>query len=52
VPDVPTDESEEELSWNSFDDEGADDKRKDGNGDEDNEGDDGEEGEEDDDDEE
>nr|GFC29836.1 hypothetical protein [Tanacetum cinerariifolium] len=23
VPDVPTDESEEELSWNSYDDEGA-----------------------------
>nr|GEZ72663.1 hypothetical protein [Tanacetum cinerariifolium] len=43
VLDVLTDESEEELSWNSFDDEGADDKGKDGNGDEDNEGDDGEE---------
>nr|GEX43892.1 hypothetical protein [Tanacetum cinerariifolium] len=28
VPDVPTDESEEELSWNSSDDEGADDQRK------------------------
>nr|GEU88284.1 hypothetical protein [Tanacetum cinerariifolium] len=41
VPDVPTDESEEELSWNSSDDEGADDKGKDGNGDEDDEGDDG-----------
>nr|GEX39295.1 ribonuclease H [Tanacetum cinerariifolium] len=26
VPDVPTDESEEELSWNSSDDEGADDQ--------------------------
>nr|GEX75582.1 hypothetical protein [Tanacetum cinerariifolium] len=52
VPDVPTVESEEELSWNSYDDEGADDKGKDGNGDEDDEGDDGEEGEEDDDDEE
>nr|GEX46205.1 hypothetical protein [Tanacetum cinerariifolium] len=29
VPDAPTDESEEELSWNSTDDEGADDKGKD-----------------------
>nr|GEW44022.1 putative reverse transcriptase domain-containing protein [Tanacetum cinerariifolium] len=28
VPDVPTDESEEELSWNSSDDEGADDQEK------------------------
>nr|GEW17955.1 hypothetical protein [Tanacetum cinerariifolium] len=52
VPEVPTDESEEELLWNSSDDEGADEKGKDGNGDEDDERDDGEEGEEDDDDEE
>nr|GEZ16293.1 hypothetical protein [Tanacetum cinerariifolium] len=52
-PDVSTtDESKEELSWNSSDDEGADDKAKDGNGDEDDEGDDVEEGKEDDDDEE
>nr|GEY49068.1 hypothetical protein [Tanacetum cinerariifolium] len=50
VPDVSTNESEEELSLNSFDDEGADDKGKDGNGDEDDKGDDGKEGEEDDDD--
>nr|GEZ84191.1 hypothetical protein [Tanacetum cinerariifolium] len=49
VPDVPTDESEEELSWNSTDDEGADDEEKVGNDDEEDEGDDGEEGEEDDD---
>nr|GEV37191.1 hypothetical protein [Tanacetum cinerariifolium] len=28
VPDVPTDESEEELSWNSSNDEGADDQEK------------------------
>nr|GEX25043.1 DNA-directed DNA polymerase [Tanacetum cinerariifolium] len=28
VPDVPTDESKEELSWNSSDDEGADDQEK------------------------
>nr|GEX43147.1 hypothetical protein [Tanacetum cinerariifolium] len=41
VLDVPTDESEEELSWNSTDDEGKD---GDGNGDEEDEGDDGEEG--------
>nr|GEX44882.1 retrovirus-related Pol polyprotein from transposon TNT 1-94 [Tanacetum cinerariifolium] len=31
VLDVPTDESEEELSWNSTDDECADDEEKDGN---------------------
>nr|GEW16199.1 reverse transcriptase domain-containing protein [Tanacetum cinerariifolium] len=43
VPDVPTDESEEELSWNSTDDEGANDEGKDGDGDEEDEGDDGEE---------
>nr|GFB83239.1 hypothetical protein [Tanacetum cinerariifolium] len=29
VPDVPTDELEEELSWNSTDDEGADEEGKD-----------------------
>nr|GEV59933.1 hypothetical protein [Tanacetum cinerariifolium] len=46
VPDVPIDESEEELSWNSTDEEGDDDKGKDGDGD-----DDGEEGDGDDDDE-
>nr|GEW47856.1 reverse transcriptase domain-containing protein [Tanacetum cinerariifolium] len=51
VPDVPTDESEEELSLNSIDDEGVDDKGKDGDGDEEDEGDDGEEGDGDDDDE-
>nr|GEY32551.1 hypothetical protein [Tanacetum cinerariifolium] len=39
VPDVPTDESEEELSWNSSDDEGADDQGKDGDDDEGDEGD-------------
>nr|GEV95953.1 hypothetical protein [Tanacetum cinerariifolium] len=50
VLDVPTDESEEELSWNSIDDEGADDEGKDGDGDEKDEGDDGEEGDGDDDD--
>nr|GEZ50882.1 hypothetical protein [Tanacetum cinerariifolium] len=52
VPDVPTDESEEELSWNSTNDEGVDDKGKDGDdgegkdgeGDEEDKGDDGEEG--------
>nr|GEW94225.1 hypothetical protein [Tanacetum cinerariifolium] len=41
VPDVPTDESEEEISWNSIDEEGDDDKRKDGdddNGDDEDEG--------------
>nr|GEZ79429.1 hypothetical protein [Tanacetum cinerariifolium] len=40
VSDVPTDESEKELSWNSTDDEGADDEGKDGDDDEDDEGDD------------
>nr|GFA70484.1 hypothetical protein [Tanacetum cinerariifolium] len=30
VPDVPTDESDEELSWNSTDDEGDADEGKDG----------------------
>nr|GEY37367.1 hypothetical protein [Tanacetum cinerariifolium] len=39
VPDVPTNESEEELSWNSTDKEG-DDKGKDGDGDEEDDGDD------------
>nr|GEY42243.1 hypothetical protein [Tanacetum cinerariifolium] len=34
VLDVPIDESEEELSWNSSDDEGADDQGKDGDDDE------------------
>nr|GEW87519.1 reverse transcriptase domain-containing protein [Tanacetum cinerariifolium] len=41
VPDAPTDESEEELSWNSTEDEG-DDKGKDGDDDDDDNGDDGE----------
>nr|GEY53453.1 hypothetical protein [Tanacetum cinerariifolium] len=49
VPDVPTDDSEEELSWNSFDDEGADDQEKVGDNDERDKGHDSEEGEEDDD---
>nr|GEV11676.1 copia protein [Tanacetum cinerariifolium] len=49
VHDVPTDESEEELSWNSTDDEGADDVGKDDDNDEKDEKDDSEEGEEDDD---
>nr|GEZ24474.1 hypothetical protein [Tanacetum cinerariifolium] len=44
VPDAPIDESEEELSWNSTDDEGADDEGKDGGDDEEDEGDDGKEG--------
>nr|GEY34112.1 hypothetical protein [Tanacetum cinerariifolium] len=44
VLDTPTDESEEELSWNSTDDEGADNEGKDGDDDEEDEGDDGEEG--------
>nr|GFB64855.1 hypothetical protein [Tanacetum cinerariifolium] len=52
VPDVPTDDSEEELSWNSFDDEGADDQEKVGDDDEGDEGNDSEEGKEDDDDDE
>nr|GEW01744.1 hypothetical protein [Tanacetum cinerariifolium] len=42
VPDAPTDESEEELSWNSTDDEGAGDQGKDGDDDEEDEGDDAE----------
>nr|GEW23272.1 hypothetical protein [Tanacetum cinerariifolium] len=41
VFDVPTDESEEEISWNSTDKEGDDDEAKDGNGDDDDNGDDG-----------
>nr|GEV49025.1 hypothetical protein [Tanacetum cinerariifolium] len=48
---VPTDESEEELSWNSMNDEGDDNKEKDDDGDEEDEGNDGEEGNGDDDDE-
>nr|GFA95437.1 hypothetical protein [Tanacetum cinerariifolium] len=44
VPDVPTNELEEELSWNSTDDEGDDNEEKDDDGDEEDEGDDGEEG--------
>nr|GEX47720.1 hypothetical protein [Tanacetum cinerariifolium] len=51
VPDAPTDESKEELSWNSTNDEGSDDERKDGDDDEEDEGDDGEERDGDDDDE-
>nr|GEU61389.1 hypothetical protein [Tanacetum cinerariifolium] len=50
IPDVPTNESEEELSWNSTEDEG-DDRGKDGDGDDDDNGDDGVEGDGDDDDE-
>nr|GEY62894.1 hypothetical protein [Tanacetum cinerariifolium] len=46
VLDVPTDESEEELSWNSTDEEGDDDEGKDGDDDEEDDGDDGEEGDE------
>nr|GFB67350.1 hypothetical protein [Tanacetum cinerariifolium] len=51
VLDAPTDESEEELSWNSTDDEGAHNEGKDGDDDEEDEGDDGKEGDGDDDDE-
>nr|GEV02960.1 hypothetical protein [Tanacetum cinerariifolium] len=51
VLDAPTDEFEEELSWNSTDDEGADNEEKDGDDDEEDKGDDGEEGDGDDDDE-
>nr|GEY72794.1 hypothetical protein [Tanacetum cinerariifolium] len=47
VPDVPTDESKEELLWNSSDDEGADDQVKDEDDDEGDEGDESDEGEED-----
>nr|GEZ36395.1 hypothetical protein [Tanacetum cinerariifolium] len=50
VPDVPTDESEEEISWNFTNEEGDDDEGKDGDGyDEGNNGDDGKEGDDDDD---
>nr|GFB43893.1 hypothetical protein [Tanacetum cinerariifolium] len=49
VPDVPTDESKEEISWKSTNDEGDDDEGNDG--DDDDDGDDGEEGDGDDDDE-
>nr|GEZ59052.1 hypothetical protein [Tanacetum cinerariifolium] len=38
VLDVPIDESEEELSWNSTDEEGDDDEGKDGDGDEEDDG--------------
>nr|GEZ45864.1 hypothetical protein [Tanacetum cinerariifolium] len=44
VLDVPTDESEEEFSWNSTDDEGDDNEEKDDDGAEEDEGDDGEKG--------
>nr|GFA52935.1 hypothetical protein [Tanacetum cinerariifolium] len=44
VLDVPTDESEEELSWNSTDDEGDDNEGKDDESDEEDEDNDGEEG--------
>nr|GEY66064.1 hypothetical protein [Tanacetum cinerariifolium] len=44
VPDAPTDESEEELSWNFTNDEGDNNKEQDDDGDEEDEGDDGEEG--------
>nr|GFB12657.1 hypothetical protein [Tanacetum cinerariifolium] len=40
VPDVPTDESEEKISWNSTDEEGDDDEGKDGDGDDDDDDDD------------
>nr|GEX37238.1 hypothetical protein [Tanacetum cinerariifolium] len=40
VPDVPTDESEEELFWNSTNDEGDDNEEKGDDGDEEDEGDD------------
>nr|GEX48121.1 retrovirus-related Pol polyprotein from transposon TNT 1-94 [Tanacetum cinerariifolium] len=49
VLDVPTDESKEELSWNSSDDEGADEQGKDEDNDEGDKGDESDEGEEDDD---
>nr|GEZ15296.1 hypothetical protein [Tanacetum cinerariifolium] len=44
VIDVPTNEFEEEHSWNSTDEEGADDEGKDGDDDEEDEGDDGQKG--------
>nr|GEV66834.1 hypothetical protein [Tanacetum cinerariifolium] len=49
VLDVPTDESKEEISWNSSDDEGADDQEKVDDDDEGDKGNDSEEGKEDDD---
>nr|GEU62368.1 hypothetical protein [Tanacetum cinerariifolium] len=49
VLDVPTDKLEEELSWNSTDEEGDDVKGKDDDGDDDDEDDDGDEGDDDDD---
>nr|GFC79836.1 hypothetical protein [Tanacetum cinerariifolium] len=52
VLDVPTDKSEEEISWNSTDEEGDDDEGKDGDDKDDDEGDDGDDGEEGDDDDE
>nr|GFD32419.1 hypothetical protein [Tanacetum cinerariifolium] len=39
VPDVPTDESEEEISWNSTNEVGDDDEGKDDDGDDGEEGD-------------
>nr|GEX54164.1 hypothetical protein [Tanacetum cinerariifolium] len=48
VLDVPSDDSEEELSWNSLDDEGADTQEKDGDDDEGDEGDESDDGEKDD----
>nr|GEV25409.1 retrovirus-related Pol polyprotein from transposon TNT 1-94 [Tanacetum cinerariifolium] len=44
VPDVPNDESEEELSWNSTNEKGDDDEGKDGDGDEEDYGNDDEDG--------
>nr|GFD37090.1 hypothetical protein [Tanacetum cinerariifolium] len=44
VPNVPTDESEEELSWNSTEDEDDDNEEKDDDDNEEDEDDDGEEG--------
>nr|GEZ87214.1 hypothetical protein [Tanacetum cinerariifolium] len=44
VPDVPTDESEEELSWNFTDDKDDDSEEKNDDGDEEDEGNDGKEG--------
>nr|GEV09358.1 hypothetical protein [Tanacetum cinerariifolium] len=49
VPDAPIDEFEEQISWNSTDEEGDDDEGKDGEGDDEgNDGDDGKEGDDDD----
>nr|GEU28596.1 hypothetical protein [Tanacetum cinerariifolium] len=44
VPDVPTDESEEEFSWNSTNDKGDENEEKDDDSDEEDEGNDGQEG--------